>query len=118
MLRQLVAFLFLMMVGKSTQTIMSGLGSTTVWSIYAVGSTVYAGTNAGLSISTDGGVNYNKLYYCQWAWRKPGFGVYVIGSTVYAGTNAGVSISTNGGTSYTKLYFRSGINHCQWNICK
>ncbi|MBD2757707.1 hypothetical protein, partial [Spirosoma validum] len=39
----------------TTRSIPTGLGSNNVQGVYAVGSTVYAATLGGLSISTDGG---------------------------------------------------------------
>lgn len=67
--------------------------------MYAVGSTVYAATNGGVSISTDNGASFTN--------HTTGLGstnvssVYAVGSTVYAATDNGLSISTDGGATFT-----------------
>ena len=44
----------------TNKTTANGLGSNILTGVYAVGSTVYAATSAGLSISTDGGENFTN----------------------------------------------------------
>ena len=44
----------------TNETTANGLGSNTVNGVYASGSTIYAGTAGGLSISTDGGSTFTN----------------------------------------------------------
>tara|TARA_R110000796_G_scaffold252640_2_gene389880 strand:- start:127983 stop:143453 length:15471 start_codon:yes stop_codon:yes gene_type:complete len=71
--------------------------------IFVEGDKLYAGTGAGLAISTDGGSNWTTTERDQ-----NGFGtssvvnsVYAQGDNIYVGTTAGISISTDGGNSWT-----------------
>ena len=82
----------------------NGLGSNSVLSVTVSGSTIYAVTTGGLSISGNGGssfANYTmggNIISC----------VAVLGSTIYVGTNDGVAISTNGGSQLDVLRRRAG----------
>ena len=62
--------------------------------VYAVGSTVYAATSSGLSISKNGGINFNNYTTAYFLGSNTVYGVYVSGSTIYVATAGGVSIST------------------------
>ncbi|MBB3842005.1 parallel beta-helix repeat protein, partial [Runella defluvii] len=73
----------------------------TVNGVYAVGSTVYAATSTGLSISTDGGATFTKKTTTNGLGNNTVYGVYAVGTTVYAATAGGLSISTDGGTTFT-----------------
>jgi outer membrane protein OmpA-like peptidoglycan-associated protein len=93
----------------TTKTTVDGLGNNGVGDVYAVGSTIYAATNEGFSISTNGGTLFTNT-------RLSGLGdwivydVYAVGSTIYAATASGLSISTNGGASFTnKTVANSGL---------
>ena len=94
-------------VNKTTD---NGLGSNTVLGVYTDGSTVYAATARGLSISTDGGaafINKTTDNGLSDNWLKS---VYASGSTVYAATfGGGVSISTNGGASFINYTTDNGL---------
>jgi hypothetical protein len=95
----------------------SGLGSNEVRQVYFDGSKVYAATNNGLSISTDGGGSYTNYTILNTTGggttnglgSNDVLGVYEVfnnGDNVYAATTSGVSISrVNGGlgtyTNYT-----------------
>jgi hypothetical protein len=78
---------------------------------------VYAATDGGLSISTDGGDNFtNRTNANSGLGHNLGdrainnvFGVFVSGSTVYAATDGGLSISTNGGASFTNYRTTDGL---------
>jgi hypothetical protein len=74
-------------------TTTNGLGNDIALGVYAIGSTVYAATTDGLSISTDGGTtftNYNtNTQSPPYVW-----GVYADGDTIYAATGGGLGIST------------------------
>jgi hypothetical protein len=85
----------------STRTTASGLGNNYVHGVYAVGSTVYAATDGGLSISTNGGSTFTNKTRANGLGSNNVYGVYAVGSTVYAATAIGLSISTNGGSSFT-----------------
>jgi hypothetical protein len=69
--------------------------------VYAVGSTIYAATIGGLSISTNGGTSFTNYTTTNGLGSNDVRGVYAVGSTIYAATAGGLSISTNGGTSFT-----------------
>ena len=91
----------------TNKTIVDGLGSNTVYDVYAIGSTVYAATFDGLSISTDGGTTFTNKTTANGLGNNRVYGVFVIGSTVYAATMNGLSISTNGGNSFTN--YQTGL---------
>ncbi len=80
-----------------------GFGDSWVLSVYADGSTIYAGTVAGLSISKDGGTTWTTTTSGQNGFANSDLvnSVYAEGNNVYAGTDSGLSISTNGGASWT-----------------
>ncbi|NEU70272.1 hypothetical protein GK091_25570 [Spirosoma agri] len=82
-----------------------------VTGVYALGSTIYAATNGGLAISTDGGNSFPVVRT-----TASGLGanqvnaVYAQGSTVYAATNNGLSVSTDGAQSFTNYTTGLGNN--------
>jgi len=82
-------------------TTANGLGSNTVYGVYTVGSTIYAATSGGLSISTNGGTSFTNRTTTDGLGGSFVRGVYANGSTVYAATSSGLSISTNGGATFT-----------------
>ena len=95
----------------------SGLGDNWVQEVYADGSTVYAATKGGLSISTDGGVTFKNRT------TEDGLGdnsvreVYADGSTVYAATKGGLSISTDGGVTFKNRTTKDGIgDNSVWGV--
>lgn len=79
----------------TNKTVSNGLGSNTVTGVYADGSTVYAATAGGLSISTNGGESFTNKTVSDGLGNNWVRGVYVDGSTVYAATYGGLSISSN-----------------------
>jgi len=83
-------------------TTTNGLGSNHVMGIALSGTTIYAATQGGLSVSANGGqswTNYTTTSGLGSNWVN---GVYVDASGyVYAATKGGLSISTNGGASWT-----------------
>jgi hypothetical protein len=85
----------------TNRTTTNGLGSDVVYGVYAVGSTVYAATGGGLSISTDGGATFTNRTTANGLGGNFVSAVYALGGTVYAATYGGVSISTDGGASFT-----------------
>ena len=83
-------------------TVPTGLGSGIVNGVYASGSTVYAATAGGLSISTDGGLSFsNKTANANGLGSNSVRGVYASGSTVYAATSGGLSFCTQPCTNPT-----------------
>ncbi len=76
------------------KTTADGLGSSDVFGIQVLGTTVYAATRGGLSISTDGGSSFTNYTTSN----TTGFGanyvqtVYVTSDKIYAGTEAGLSV--------------------------
>ncbi|QMW05783.1 choice-of-anchor Q domain-containing protein [Spirosoma foliorum] len=84
----------------------SSLASNTIYGIFAVAgptsASVYAATNSGLGISTDGGSTFtNRLIGNSGLGDNRVNGVFVLNSVIYAATSGGLSISTDGGTSFT-----------------
>ena len=69
--------------------------------VYADGSTIYAATYGGLSISTDGGATFTNRTEEDGLGSNMMRGVYADGSTIYAATWGGLSISTDGGATFT-----------------
>ena len=93
----------------TNKTTANGLGSNIVFGVYAVGSNVYAATNGGLSISTNGGTTFTNKSTTDGLGSNIVFGVYAVGSNVYAATNGGLSISTNGGATFTNKSTANGL---------
>ena len=81
----------------TNRTTTDGLGSTDVKGVYAAGGAIYAATNNGLGISTDGGTTFTNRTTANGLGNNNLFAVYVVGSNVYVGTSTGLSISTDGG---------------------
>jgi len=95
----------------TNRTTTSGLGSNVVYGVYAVGSTVYAATDGGLSISTNGGTSFTNYTIANGLGNNTVNGVYAVGSTVYAATSAGLSISTDGGANFTNYTTANGLGN-------
>ncbi|MEN9468859.1 MAG: hypothetical protein RL630_592, partial [Verrucomicrobiota bacterium] len=89
------------------RTTANGLGSDTVYGVYASGSTIYAATSGGLSISTNSGTTFTN--YTSGLGNNYVAGVFASGSTIYAATLGGLSISTDGGTNFLNLTTFSGL---------
>jgi hypothetical protein len=83
----------------SNFTTAQGLGNNNVFSIYASGGTVYAGTAGGLSISTNGGTSWSNYTTADGLGSNNVYGVFADGSTVYAATSLGLTISNDAGAS-------------------
>jgi len=60
----------------------NGLGSVTVHGVFASGTTVYAATNNGLSISTNGGDSFINRTTTHGLGRNEVYGVFASGTTV------------------------------------
>ena len=88
----------------------SGLGSNVLRGVYATDDTIYAATNGGLSISTNGGTTFTNKTVANSLGNNVVRGVYASGSTIYAATYAGLSISTDGGATFTN-YTKSSTNN-------
>ena len=93
----------------TNKTTTNGLGNNIVNGVYASGSTVYAATAGGLSISTDGGTTFTNKTTGNGLGSNSVYGVYASGSMVYAATQGGLSISTDGGTSFTNTTTGNGL---------
>ncbi|MCP4521080.1 MAG: hypothetical protein GY827_05255, partial [Cytophagales bacterium] len=79
--------------------------SDVVYSVYADGNMIYAGTDVGLSISSDGGASWTTITSGQngFAVSNSVYSVYADGNMIYAGTDVGLSISSDGGASWTTI---------------
>ena len=91
------------------RTTINGLGSDFVNDVYAIGSTVYAATSGGLSISTNGGSTFINRTTTNGLGSNIVYSVYATGSTVYAATNGGLAISTDGGSTFTNRTTTNGL---------
>jgi hypothetical protein len=89
----------------TNKTTADGLGSNGVLDVYAVGSTVYAATADGLSISTDGGTSFVNKTTADGLGSNRVRGVYAVGSTVYAATEGGLSFCSSAALPVTLRYF-------------
>jgi hypothetical protein len=96
----------LICVNKTTT---NGLGNNQVNGVYANGSTIYAATYRGLSISTDGGATFTNKTTANGLGHDTVYGVYASGSTVYAATDNGLAISTDGGATFTNKTTANGL---------
>ncbi len=83
-----------------------GLAYPHVDRVYATGSTVYAATLNGLSVSTDRGKSFKTALKVDWM-----RGVYAVGSTVYVATDGGLHISTDGGNTFAHKTTTNGLGN-------
>ena len=82
-------------------TTANGLGSNTVYGVYASGGNIYAATAGGLSIFS-GGVWTNITTTTLGFGSNTVYGVYVSGGVIYAATAGGLSVYSGGAwTNYT-----------------
>jgi hypothetical protein len=95
----------------TNRTTADGLGSNSVRGVYVSGSTVYAATDGGLSISTDGGASFTNKTTADGLGSNDVHGVHASGSMVYAATEGGLSISTNGGVFFANRTTADGLGH-------
>lgn len=93
----------------TNRTTANGLGNNRVNGVVVVGSIIYAATDAGLSISTDGGATFSNRTTAQGLGDSKLNGVFVVGSTIYAATRGGLSISYNGGDSFSNRTTAQGL---------
>jgi hypothetical protein len=77
----------------TNKTTANGLGNNLVNGVFANGCTVYAATQGGFSISTDGGGSFTNTTTTNGLGSNTVRGVYAVGSTIYAATGSGLSIS-------------------------
>ena len=73
------------------------------------GATLYAATNGGLSVSTNGGTSWTNYTTAQGLASNSVKGVWVSGTKILAATSAGLSVSTNGGSSWTNYATSQGL---------
>ena len=92
----------------TNRTTADGLGHNTVRGVYASGSTVYAATANGLSISTDSGATFNNHRFIPSSYVDD---VYKSGTITYAATDYGLVISTDDFATYTKRTTTDGLGH-------
>ena len=94
----------------TNKTTANGLIGNVVRSVYAVGRTIYVGTESGLSISTDGGSSFTNKTTGNGLAGNVVLSVYAVGSTIYVGTDGGgLRISTDGGSSFTNKTTANGL---------
>ncbi|GAB3713817.1 hypothetical protein GCM10027592_53320 [Spirosoma flavus] len=94
----------------TTRTTANGLGSNNSFSVYAVGNIVYAATQGGLSISTDGGNSFTNKTTANGLGSNFVIRVHAVGNVVYAATlGGGLSISTDGGNTFTNKTTANGL---------
>jgi len=95
----------------SNKTTSNGLGSNKVNGVFLNGSTIYAATENGLSISTDGGSSFVNRTVNDGLGHNYVYGVFASGSSVYAGTAMGLSISSDSGVSFINKTTASGLGN-------
>lgn len=95
----------------SNKTTTNGLGSNNVNGVFLDGSTIYAATQNGLSISTDGGSSFVNRTVNDGLGHNYVYGVFASGSSVYAGTAMGLSISSDSGVSFINKTTASGLGN-------
>lgn len=87
-----------------------GLASNGVAGVFADGDTIYAATDAGLSISTDAGINWTNYTASDGLGNDRTWSVYADGASIYVGTFSGLSISSDGGANWvTRTKANSGL---------
>jgi len=74
-------------------TTSNGLGNNSVRGVYASGSSIYAATLDGLSISTNGGTSFTNYTIANGLGDNDVQGVYASGSSIFAATEGGLSIA-------------------------
>lgn len=99
----------------SNKTTANGLGNDLARSVYAIGSTVYAGTNGGLSISADMGNTFINKTTANGLGDNGVLSIYATANAIYAGTFNGLSISTDGGNTFTNKTTANGLGSNQVN---
>jgi hypothetical protein len=79
----------------------SNPGSTdpNIWAIAVIGTNLFAGTDGGVSLSTDNGLTWNNTSLTG----TRVMALAVSGTNLFAGTGAGVSLSKDNGTTWTKV---------------
>ncbi|GAB4016652.1 beta strand repeat-containing protein [Spirosoma koreense] len=99
----------------ANRTTDNGLENNTILGLFAlsgpVSTSVYAATNRGLGISTDGGNSFVTRLIPDGLGSNTVNDVFVLNNTIYAATDGGLSISTNGGTSFTNVSTSSGLGN-------
>jgi len=80
-----------------------------VYGVYAAGSTIYAATDGGLSVSANNGTNWTNYTTGSGLGNDIVYGVYAAGSTIYAATFDGLGISTNNGATWTNYTAENGL---------
>ena len=69
------------------------MGENLVRDVYTSGSSIYAATDGGLSISTNGGSSFTNYTTTNGLGNNIVNGVYASGSSIYAATRGGLSIA-------------------------
>ncbi len=88
-------------VTVDNKTTAEGLGSNNVAGLFANGTTLYAATDAGVSISTDGGATFTNTDS-----GLPSTNVrqvFVDSGAIYAATDGGLALSTDDGATYSAV---------------
>ncbi|MBI5825195.1 MAG: hypothetical protein HZB18_14290 [Chloroflexi bacterium] len=87
-----------------------GLGDPWVFDVFVDGTTVYAATINGLSISPNiNSIPFSNRTMGEGLGDNTVYSVYVSGANVYAGTWGGLSISTDGGNTFTNKTTANGL---------
>ena len=92
----------------TNRTTANGLGSNTVYGVYAVDSKVYAATTGGLSISTDNGATFVNRTTANGLGSNTVNGLMVNG-WVYAATDGGLSFSSDDGATFFNYTKANGL---------
>ncbi|MDR3707498.1 MAG: hypothetical protein P4L33_04300 [Capsulimonadaceae bacterium] len=90
-------------------TTANGLGSNNVNAVTISGSTIYAATSGGVSVSTNNGSTWTNYTTANGLPINNVAGVATSGSAVYATTAGGLSVSINGGKTWSNVVMPSGV---------
>ena len=74
------------------RTIAQGLGSDDVVDVFVDGSTIYAATQGGFSISSDGGASFVNRTLLNGLGSNSVNSIFGNGSDIYVATNGGLSV--------------------------
>ena len=92
------------------RTTSNGLAANGIRTTVADGQNLYAGTSAGLSISSNGGQSFVTRTTADGLGGNAIDGIWASGSTIYAATGNGLSVSTDGGQVFTNDNLGGGNN--------
>lgn len=98
-------------VSYSRKTTSDGLLNNSVVSIFGVGSTIYAGTNGGLSVTSDNGTTFSNFTTTEGIVSNSIKDVFVDSGNIYLATSGGLSVSGDAGSTWSNYTTTEGLAH-------